>query len=144
MNKDLISFSISQKLKGLINKVKHYEQSYLPELREYTGFTQHEHLDMAKEELERFRVGVNDYNLTGNELFLDFTPTEKANYIRLYAIEQREMAADYSSNPYIKVRALRRCVFALTELKRLVPELDVYSNHWLASRKIINIKQVTQ
>jgi len=140
MNKELINFAISNKIAQLKNRVSYYENGYYPELKECTGFSQYEHLEIAKSKLAEFIVDVSDYRKTLNVQYLGFSKTETANYLRLYAIEQREQANDFKdSNVYIKVRSLRNCINALNELKTLIPELNIYSNHWLSLRKPISL-----
>lgn len=140
MDSEIINFAIGKKLEQLNHLVSHYENSYLPELKSATGMSQSEHLKIAKENLNEFKVSVNDYRKSDHSQYLGITGNELLNLVRLYAIEQRELADEWAdSNIFIKWRALRRCVFAIKLLVKMKPELEVYSNHWLSSRVKIKL-----
>jgi len=140
MDKDIINFIITEKMGHLNRIVSHYKDSYLPDIYEYTGGNQQQHLESAKENLQRFKVNVNDFRETENFILLGITKTEQANYLRLYAIEQREQAEDWKGcNVFIYIRSLRNCIKAIQLLKGLYPELEIYSNKFLSSRNKINL-----
>ena len=120
------------KVQELIATVRHYENGYFPELKEHTGFTQAERLEVAKKALRDF----------DRETWQP-TKQEKANYLRGIAIEAREEADAFrDSNVYVKWDALRRCIHCIKELKKLYPELEIYSNHWLSLRKPIKLNNI--
>ena len=140
MDKELIAFMISKKIEALKAIVSYYDNGFYPELRELTGSDQYTHRDRAQKKLDDFLVDVNDCRVSGHTSYLKFTDTERANYLRVYAIEQRELADTWAdSNVFIKWRSLRRCITALNMLKEMLPDLGIYSNHWLASRNIIKL-----
>lgn len=140
MKKELISFCIAKKLEALRAKIHYYQTAFLPEIRDYTGSSQSEHLERAKKALEEFKIAINDYKESGQESYLNLSENEKANYIRVYAIEQREQARNWAdSNIFIKWRSLRNAVIATNELKGMLPQLNIYSNHWLCSRTKISL-----
>lgn len=139
MNKEIQVYIISKVLEAKDNVVTYYKEGYFPELYEYTGTDQNGHLQRAIDALEQFKIDVRDYNQNGRFDLLNISKQEQANYIRLYAIEQREMAHDFSGNPYIKIPSLKRCVNACRLLIDFYPVLEQYSYRFLASRKEISL-----
>jgi len=139
-SKEIVNFAIQKKLEHLAFNVNYYKTAFLPDIYEHSGRSQAEHLESAKERLEAFKLDVQDYRKSEHFQYLELTERDMANYIRMYAIEQREQAQDYSENHFIKWRCLRNCVAALNKLKEMLPELSIYSNHWLAGRNQITLK----
>ena len=129
MNTYLKNRFIAFKIQELIQAVRHYQNGYFPELKDYTGLSQAEHLEIAEKALREF----------DRETWQP-TKQEKANYLRAIAIETREEAGAFrDSNIFIKWDALRRCVHCIQELRKLYPELNIYTNHWLSLRKPIKL-----
>ena len=132
-------FIIAKKIEGLSNLVKYYETAFLPESYEYTGTTQSQKLERAKQDLESFKVDLLHYREHKRFDLLDITKSEMMNYLRLFAIEKLEQANDFKGNPFIVGRALRACIKAIQELIKLEPRLEIYSNKFLASRTVIKL-----
>ena len=132
MNTYLKNRFIAFKIQELIETVRHYQNGYFPELKEHTGFSQEERLEMAKKALRDF----------DRETWQP-TKQEKANYLRRIAIEaRREADAFVDSNIFIKWRRLRVCVYCIQELRKLYPELEIYTNHWLSLREPIKLNNL--
>lgn len=132
----LNSFIIKSKIESLTDVVSYYKSRYLPHLRETTGIDQHQHLKSAEQELKDFTRDVADYKRHGKFEFLDIPKQEQAQFIRLFIVEHYELACDYSYNPLIKIPALRATVWAIQELKKLIPQLETISSRALANRHI--------
>jgi hypothetical protein len=139
MNKEIQSYIIAKVLEAKAETVTYYKNGYFPELYEYTGTDQSGHLQRAKDSLEQFKTDLLHYRENGRFDLLDISKTERANYIRLYAIEQREIAEDFSENPYIKIQSLKRCINACKLLIEFYPVLSQYSFRFLASRQKISL-----
>ena len=132
MNTHIRNRFIAFKIQELKQVVDYYQNGYFPELKDYTGLSQAEHLEMAKKALRDF----------DRETWQP-TKQEKANYLRRIAIEaRREADAFVDSNIFIKWRRLRVCVYCIQELRKLYPELDIYSNHWLSLAKPIKLNNL--
>ena len=132
-------FIIQKKTEALRAVVTYYETNHLPDLIETTGRSQAERLNSAREDVNSFKVDVNDYRHHKRFDLLDISKSEMSNYIRLYAIEARETANNFPSNPLIKWMFYRQAIDAIHELKSLLPELEVYSNNFLSSRVKISL-----
>jgi hypothetical protein len=111
----------------------------LPELSEYTGRSQWQHLSDVKKESEKFDLAVREFYKTGYFRSLDFSKFEIANYLRTMAIDYRQKAEDFPQNPYIKIPSLKKAVRCCLLLQRIIPELKIYSKHWLTLPKVIQI-----
>jgi hypothetical protein len=136
MKTEIKVFCVAEKIATLKNRVSYYQNNYLPEIESYTGSNQFQHLDRAKKDLDDFLDSYKWNKLDAT--FEALTLNEKANFIRLYAIKAREQADNFKdSNLWIKWRELRACVAACNELRGLIPQLKLYSNHWLSIRKPI-------
>jgi hypothetical protein len=145
MNSELINFCIQKKMENQQMVIRYYRDGYFPELRECTGSSQEEYIERAERAVDDFRICVLDYRKTGHFQYLKFTKSELLNYIRLYAIEQRELAEQWTgANVYIEMRALRTCVTAVKTLKELEPKLRIYSNSWIAKRTKIHLTPTQQ
>lgn len=141
MEPEFLNFAIGEKLAELNQKLRHYKDNYLPDIYSYTGSTQAQHAEKAAQALDAFKSNIAAYRHTGNTDFLGFTRHELANYLRSFAIEQYETAQDWNGiNIYIVLPALRKAVKALNELKKLVPELNIYSHRYLVSRTKIQVQ----
>ncbi|HBH23969.1 MAG TPA: hypothetical protein DDY13_11165 [Cytophagales bacterium] len=137
--KEIQSFIISRKIQGLKAVVSYYKDARLPEHKEIHGYSQAEALNRAEEKLESFLIDVRNYQEHKRFELLEISKQEKANYIRSYAIDQRQKADDFRDNHYIKFASLRRCIKAIQQLKGMYPELGIYSNHWLSLHKRISL-----
>ena len=140
MTTELKNNIISYKMQSLQREVDYYMNTFIPDSKEHTGWTQSQLLQQAKEKVERFKIDLIHYREHKRFDLLDIKDYEQLNFIRLYAVEQRDLASDFKDNPYIKVKALRNCVKAIKEMIKIEPRLEVFSNHWLASRNEIKIK----
>jgi len=139
MTIEIQNFIIQKKIEALRFTVSYYKNSYLPEISEYTGSSQIQHQERAEEALQSFLIDVQDYRRSQRFDLLSITDNEKINYTRLYAIEQRELARDFPDNPWIKIKSLKNAVRGCKALIEMIPALEIYSYHWLASRNAINM-----
>jgi hypothetical protein len=116
---------------ALSNIIRYYNDNYLPELRENSGYTQFELIERYKRELESVS---SDYRLGVYEPKIETV----ANVIRNEAQRCFDMtnACYYGTN---SIYWLRETIKHLQELKKLIPELKIYSNRWLALRYRITI-----
>lgn len=120
------------KVEELRQKVRYYQNGNFPELKEHTGCTQAELLEMAEKALRNF-----------DRESWQPTKQEKANYLRRIAIETREDADAFKdSDACAKWGALRVCVYCIQELRKLYPELNIYTNHWLSLAKPIKLNNL--
>lgn len=134
---DYRSQLVAFKIDLLKTKVSYYKNSFLPDYKEYSGISQGEALSRAEEELENF---IYDHRTTEEVKYLNLTSSEILNCIRVYAIENRQTAIDFSDNVFLKIRSLRKTVKACQLLIELEPRLNMYSFHWLAGRNPITIQ----
>jgi hypothetical protein len=139
INKEIENFIIRQKVAALTDLINFYKTAFLPGMYDYSGITQPQALIRAEENKKAFLLDIKDYSKTGRFDLLEISESEILNYIRLYAVEQREKAQDFNLNPYIKIPSLKNCIIACKKLIELKPELNIYSLHWLSSRNIIKL-----
>lgn len=141
MSNRLVNDIITKHLQALKSIVEYYEskRSYIDEY--YEGCSQ-QYLDRADRDLREFKSSINHYRERGNFDSLGLKKHQIANYIRAYAADLREEANAFPNNVYIKWGWCREIIAALKVLKEVYPELEIYSNHWLASRNCITIKSV--
>ena len=135
MNKTLQSQVISRHIQTLNAKVRYYENLYDPESKHNHGFSTQEYAERARKELEDFKDSVKYLSFDK----LDISRSNKANYLRAYAIECYDMARDFSENAYLVMRRLRECVEIRQELIKMYPELEIYSNRGICTRVAITI-----
>ena len=133
---DFRSILIANKIESYNSVISYYKNSYLPELREYSMFSQSEYLERYEKERKDFiadaKAGIPLKNLR-------IQPSEVMNFLRGEAISQRERAKDFSTNIYLVMRSLRACVKICQLLKEFEPKLDPYSNYWLCINRPINL-----
>lgn len=141
MSEILISTIIAAHLRALKSIVEYYESksSYVDE---YHGGRSQQYIDGAKRDLREFQTDIKWYKEHGDFDLLKIKKHQIANYIREYATDLREEANAFPNNIYIKWGWRRRIIEALQVLKEMYPELEIYSNHWLASRNGITLKDV--
>jgi hypothetical protein len=133
----LNNFIIHKKIEALSDQVIYYKSKYLPDIYEYTGQSQGQHLQYAEEKLKEFKRDVNDYKQNKRFDLLDITKQEMAQFTRLFVADSYDLACDFSHNPLITGPALREAILAIQELKKLLPELEIFSNRTIANRHII-------
>tara|TARA_R110000772_G_scaffold46279_5_gene105700 strand:+ start:1915 stop:2313 length:399 start_codon:yes stop_codon:yes gene_type:complete len=109
--------------------VEYWENKHDPELKHNTGRSTYERAEEAREKLKNMET----------DLLPDVTKEFFANYLRKEAIEARRTANDFPGNPWIKWGQLRRVIELLKDLKTLIPDLEIYSNHWLSLPKKISL-----
>lgn len=136
MTNEIKSSIISSKMQAMQNYLHYLKNSYLPELKEQ-GTSQQSEIEKEKNRIEKFKIDIQHYNKHKRFNLLDISKHEQANYIRMYAIEQRQKARDFSQNTFIVVSSLRKCIAAIQILKTMYPQLEIYSNHWLSLPKPI-------
>jgi hypothetical protein len=137
---EIKTFIINYKMDSLRNTVNYYKSNYLPELKSLTGYDKAEHIERANEKLNNFYIDVQYYNKSKNFDYLtDIQENDILQSLRLYAVTQKEQAEDFKDNIYIVGRCLRESVKAINILKEYKPQLKIYSNKYLASRKVITI-----
>jgi len=129
---ELIAF----KLEMLNNVVTYYTESFLPELKEYTGTSQSEALRRAEAEKENF---LRDVRTKTPLKYLDISKSEILDFLRRGAIEERERAIDHDYNIYIVMRSLRKAVIYINVLKQIEPKLEMYATKYLCKRNTITI-----
>lgn len=110
-----------QHLSGLVMK---YKDSYMPELYECTGRT-------SGQLAERYQGELDDFVSSKTYLPIDSRvkniPQIKT-ILQIAANKSYNEARDWSENPYIKMRALRRCIRYVQHLKEIHPDAEIYSN----------------
>jgi hypothetical protein len=126
-----INLAYSLERESLVAAISYYKNGYFPEMREYSGINQYQYVERLEEKLEEL-----DYNY---KIKL-YSPSLSilANAIRIEAQRCYEIA----DTSQIKIYWLRKVIVLLKDLKTLVPELEVYSNMWLAKRTNITLKAV--
>ena len=135
MRQALQSRVISSHIQSLRCEVTYYENLHDPELKHNTGFSASERAEFARKELKDFIDSVKYMSFDK----LEISKSEKANYLRAYAIECYDMACDFKDNPYLVMRRLRECVEIRQELIKLYPQLETFSNRGICTRVTIRI-----
>lgn len=138
-----INYLIYLKLKELNRTVEYYKTAFLPELYNYTGFTQKDHLRMSIEKLDEFKINVQDYRISGHFQYLGLTKHEILNGLRFYAIDEKRKAEDFSENVYIKIPALRNAVKTAQILIKYIPEISIFSLSYICSTGKIRLLYTT-
>ena len=135
MNKSFQNQIISKHINSLRLAVDYWNNLHDPEHKHNHGFSTQERAVMAQEELDSF---LDDTKYLSFDK-LPISKSDRANYLRAYAIECYDMANDYNENPFIVMRRLRDCVEIRQELIKLYPELEIYSNRGICTRVAITV-----
>ncbi|WP_412464179.1 hypothetical protein [Flavobacterium mekongense] len=130
---ELIAFKIDL----LRASVNYYKNSFLPDFREYSPISQNEALTRAEEKLAEF---IRDSRQQTPIKYMGFQRSEILNCLRSNAIKERQTAVDHNQNPFIVIRCLKRAVNLANLLKKLEPQLEIYSNKWLCRPQAITLK----
>jgi len=113
-----------QYLSGLVLK---YKNSYMPESYECTGRTSGQ---IAK----RYQGELDDFVSSKKYLPIDSRVNnipQITTVLQIAANKSYNEARDWSENPHIKMRALRRCIRYVQHLKEIHPDAGIYSNRAL-------------
>jgi hypothetical protein len=115
-------------------KVDYYKNSYLPELSEYTGRSQSDHLESAKERLQDTIRDMKDYLIcldNTNDIPIDDYISDLIYAIQMYMKDCYRLVFDFCENPYIVGTNLRRIIKAKNQLIELDSKYEIYSTKWL-------------
>lgn len=137
LTKEIESYIIASRIKDLKMKISYLESQPYYYFIEYVS--KEDRIEYEKNKLDSFIYSYNDYKKHGRFDLIEIDKHTMLNYIRMYAIEQRRIAIDFCENPYLKIKSLRNAVMAAKILIQEIPELSIYSLHWICSNVKINL-----